>query len=325
MEGQCQGAGSLVDPQGREIKYLRLSLTDKCNFRCVYCSPSSFDGNSKLLGRAEISRLVGLFAKLGVKRVRLTGGEPTVRPDITAIVADIAATPGIEEVAITTNGFFFENLALPLRRAGLSAVNFSLDTLDANKLASISGDHAHLGPVLRGFDAAAGAGFRSLKLNTVVMKGVNDGELGALVRHAWSRGATPRFIELMPFTDGVPVPTREVIRLLGDQGLTLVPDPHRGWGPAHYLRGESGKRVGFISPMTENFCEGCNRIRLGPDGALRACLGGQDEVSLRDLLRAGADDERLTRQIWGALMGKGERHHMGDRGVVLLSMMKIGG
>ena len=318
--------GGLVDAQGRRIQYLRLSLTDRCNFRCSYCSVSDYEDGERVLSRAEIRRLLSVFAAQGVRRVRLTGGEPTLRREVVEIVADARSTPGIEEVALTTNGHRLRELAAPLRDAGLLALNVSLDTLRADRLLRISGRGARLGEVLDGFDAAAAAGFGSLKLNAVVMGGVNDDELGDLVRHAWARGATPRFIELMPFGDGQPVPTAEVKRRLAVQGVPLSPDPKRGWGPAHYMRGGGGL-VGFIGAITENFCESCNRARVAADGSFQACLGGRDRVSLRDLIRAGASDGALTAAVAAALGRKDPRHHMDAPGarLVTLPMMGIGG
>jgi GTP 3',8-cyclase len=321
----CQPAG-LFDAQGRHIRYLRLSLTDRCNFRCSYCSVSDYEDGDRILSRPEIARVAAAFARVGVRRIRLTGGEPTLRREVVEIAADLRATPGIDEVALTTNGHRLRELALPLRRAGLTALNVSLDTLDPAVLTRVSGRGASLAQVLDGIEAAAEAGFPSLKLNTVVMGGQNDGELGDLVRYAWAHGATPRFIELMPFGDGAPVPTSEVKRLLGAQGVPLLPDPKRGWGPAHYMRGPGGL-VGFIGAITENFCEGCNRARVAADGGFQACLGGRDRVNLRDLIRSGAGDEALHEAVRGALGRKEPRHHMDEQGarLVTLPMMGIGG
>jgi cyclic pyranopterin phosphate synthase len=317
---------SLVDAQGRFIQYLRLSLTDRCNFRCGYCSVSDYEDGDRILSRAEIRRVAEVFSRIGVRRIRLTGGEPTLRREVVEVAGDIRATPGIEEVALTTNGHRLRELSGPLRRAGLTALNVSLDTLDADTLHRVSGKGAFLASVLDGIDAAAAARFPSLKVNTVVMGGVNDGELGDLVRYAWARGATPRFIELMPFGEGVPVPTAEVKLRLGEQGIPLTPDPKRGWGPAHYMRGPGGL-VGFIGAITENFCEGCNRARVTADGGFQACLGGSERVSLRDLIRAGASDDELGDAVRGALGRKAPRHHMDEAGarLVTLPMMGIGG
>ncbi len=318
----------LVDGRGRAVTYLRLSLTARCNFRCTYCSPAP-DGADEGLRREEAARLVRLFAGLGVRRVRLTGGEPTLRPDLPEVAGDAAATPGIEEVALTTNGQRLEELAAPLRAAGVSRLNVSLDTLRPERLASLAGRAADLARILRGVEAAAAAGFASLKLNAVVLRGGNEDELGELCRFAWRHGAVPRFIELMPFGPGEPVPIAEVKRLLAAQGVRLEPDATRGWGPAVHMRGRSGAAsglVGFIGAMSESFCEGCNRVRVGADGALRSCLGGRDRVPLLPMLRAGAGDAELAEAVRRALRDKAERHAMGDaaRGP-LLPMRGTGG
>ncbi len=322
----------LKDAQGRIIAYLRLSLTDRCNFRCDYCSVSDYDEPGAVLTRPEIAHLIEIFARLGVRRVRLTGGEPTLRKEVVGIAADVSATPGIEEVAITTNGHRLAELARPLREAGVSCVNVSLDTLRPERLLAISGRGARLADVLHGIDAAAAAGFRHLKLNTVVMGGVNEDELGELVRYAWAHGASPRFIELMPFGKGVPVPTARVKWLLGEQGIALEPCDKRGWGPAHYMRGEDAtgeaRHVGFIGAMTENFCDRCNRARVAADGGFQACLGGSAQVPLGTLLREGAPEEAIERRIREVLARKAPRHHMEEAAaglVQLLPMMGIGG
>jgi cyclic pyranopterin phosphate synthase len=322
----------LVDGQGRVIAYLRLSLTDRCNFRCEYCSPADYEEGGQLLTRGEIRRLAAAFGTLGVRRIRLTGGEPTLRKDVVDIVRDLVATPGIEEVALTTNGHLLADLARPLREAGVSRLNVSLDTLDPERLRRLAGPSATLERITRGLAEAARAGFDSLKTNAVVVKGENQGELGDLARFAWRHGATARFIELMPFGPGEPVPVAEVMRLLEAQGVRLSPDETRGWGPARHMRGESdagGERlsglVGFIGAMTENFCDSCNRVRVGADGSLRACLGGRDRAPLLDLLRAGADDAMLAAAVREALLGKGERHALAGEPPVAGSMMGIGG
>jgi cyclic pyranopterin phosphate synthase len=323
---------TLADAQGRRIAYLRVSLTDRCNFRCGYCSVAEHEDPARLLGRTELARLGRLFGRLGVRRIRLTGGEPTLRREVVEIARDLRAAPGIEELAITTNAHRLAELARPLKAAGVECVNASLDTLRADRLAAVSGRGARLGEVLAGIDAAAAAGFEHLKLNTVVMGGVNEDELGDLVRFAWERGATPRFIELMPFGQGTPVPTARVQALLAAQGIALQPSDHRGWGPAHHLRGADAagreRQVGFIGAMTENFCDRCNRARLTAQGEFQACLGGEARVDLREALRAGAPDEDLAALVRGALGAKAPRHHMEEAAaglVRLRPMMGIGG
>jgi cyclic pyranopterin phosphate synthase len=321
----------LKDAQGRSIIYLRLSLTDRCNFRCSYCSPLSPEHREDPLTRIEVGRLVRVFAGLGIRRVRLTGGEPTLRRDLVEIVREVAGSPGIEEVALTTNGQALAGLAGPLREAGVGRVNISLDTLDPARLQALSGRAASLERITQGIAAAGGAGFASVKLNVVVMRGFNEGELGALARFGWRHGAVVRFIELMPFGQGTPVPLAEVRQLLTDQGIRLEPDGSRGWGPANHMRGfgegapPEGGLLGFIGAMTENFCEGCNRIRVAADGSLRACLGGREQVSLKGMLRGGMPDEEIGAAVVQALGAKGERHEMGAPGNNLLPMVGTGG
>ena len=322
----------LADAQGRRITYLRLSLTDRCNFRCSYCSPAGPEHPASHLPRPAIARVVRVLAALGVRRVRLTGGEPTLRRDLLDIVRDVRDAPGVEEVALTTNGHLLERLAAPLREAGVARLNVSLDTLDEARLRRIAGPGADAGRIVRGLEAAARAGFDALKVNVVVVRGENEDELGDLARFAWRVGATVRFIELMPFGAGDPVPTADVKRLLEAQGVRLAPDATRGWGPAYHMRGASvdGGRtvsglVGFIGAMTEAFCEGCNRLRISADGALRACLGGRDRVPLRPLLDAGAGDAELADRVLAALSGKAPRHALALGGTGLPPMVGTGG
>jgi len=317
----------LADAQGRRIRYLRLSLTEACNFACSYCSPGPHRGGAAL-PREAIARLVRVFAGLGVERVRLTGGEPTLRPDLVDVARDIAAVPGIQEVALTTNGQLLDRLAAPLRAAGVARLNVSLDTLRPERMTRLSGRAASLPRVLEGVAAAGRAGYASLKLNAVVVRGLNEDELGDLARFAWRQGAIMRFIELMPFGEGEPVPIAEVKSLLEAQGIRLTPDATRGWGPARHMRGAAADGVeglvGFIGAMTESFCEDCNRVRVGADGALRACLGGRDRVELLPLLLAG-DDAAVADRIRAALLAKGERHDMAGRRGELIPMIGTGG
>ncbi|BDG06684.1 GTP 3',8-cyclase MoaA [Anaeromyxobacter oryzae] len=322
----------LVDGQGRRIVYLRLSLTDRCNFRCSYCSPASAETHEDPLERTEVARLAAIFGALGIRRVRLTGGEPTLRKDLLDVVRDVSSAPGIDEIALTTNGHLLATLARPLREAGVTRLNVSLDTLHPDKLRRIAGRAATLDRIVAGIEAAYAAGFASVKLNVVVVKGENDDELGDLARFAWRFGATARFIELMPFGPGAPVPTAEVKRLLEAQGIRLEPDATRGWGPAYHMRGASsaGGRpvtglVGFIGAMTENFCESCNRVRVGADGSLRACLGGRERLGLKELLRGGASDADVAAAIRAALLGKGARHDLEHARGKLLPMIGTGG
>ncbi|MBZ4400925.1 GTP 3',8-cyclase MoaA [Myxococcus sp. AS-1-15] len=326
-------AAPLLDAQGRRMTYLRLSITDRCNFRCTYCSPASWGGKKDLLDAQELGRIAALFAALGIRRVRLTGGEPLIRPDILEVARRISGIPGIQHLAITTNASHLESLAAPLREAGVDQLNLSLDTLSPETFRRIS-KQGDFDAVLRGIDRAAQVGYGSLKLNVVVMRGVNDDEARALVEYAHARGITPRFIELMPFGQGKPVPTAELIERLRGEGLELSPEPEETGaaadsitsGPARYWRAPGG-RVGFISPLTQNFCGGCNRVRVASNGDLRSCLGGRAQAPLHQLIRGGATDVELARAIRAALGDKPEGHRFTEpgNGATLLSMMGIGG
>ncbi len=319
----------LIDRQGRSITYLRLSVTDRCNFRCVYCSPAHWGGTREMLTAPELERMVRIFARLGTRRVRLTGGEPLLRPDLVDISRRISAIPGIKRVALTTNASRLEEAALPLVEAGVSQINVSLDTLEEETFKKIS-PKGDLKAVIDGIDASASAGFASLKLNTVVMKGVNEQEIPDIVRFAHARGYTPRFIELMPFAGGEKVTNDEVLTMLAAAGLPATeeaPFPsEQDAGPARYYRVASGS-VGLVSPMSRNFCSGCNRVRISSKGALRACLGGRGEILLGERMRQGASDDALVAEIRGALALKDEGHQFGtpEADKELLTMMGIGG
>ncbi|WP_164019706.1 GTP 3',8-cyclase MoaA [Pyxidicoccus trucidator] len=326
-------APPLLDAQGRRMTYLRLSVTDRCNFRCAYCSPASWGGKKDLLTAQELERITSVFASMGIRRVRLTGGEPLIRPDILEIARRISALPGIQHLAITTNASHLATLAVPLREAGVSQLNLSLDTLSPETFRRIS-KQGDFDAVLRGIDAAAAAGYASLKLNVVVMRDVNDGEAAALVAYAHARGITPRFIELMPFGQGKPVPTAELVERLQAAGLPLEPEPEETGdaassatsGPARYWRTSAG-RVGFISPLTQNFCGGCNRVRVASNGDLRSCLGGRAQAPLHQLIRGGATDMELAVAVRRALGDKPDGHRFTEpgNGATLLPMMGIGG
>ncbi len=301
-----------LDEFGRDINYLRISVTDRCNLRCVYCMPKDGVQWQRLedqLTVDEIVRVVEAAARGGVQRVRLTGGEPLVHPHIVEIVRRIAAIPGIEDLSLTTNAMLLERLAAPLAQAGLRRINVSLDTLDAGKFKSMTrgGDIAR---VWKGLAAAERAGLAPLKLNTVIVRGLNDDELGPLARLTIENEWHLRFIELMPIgnvqdwgagfpaVDGRYMPVQDMHAALAGFGLEAAPGP-AGNGPARTYRipGALGT-VGFISPLGEHFCQGCNRLRLTSDGKLRPCLALPVEVSLREALRAGQPlDELIGRAV----------------------------
>lgn len=298
----------LVDPFGRKISYLRISVTDRCNFRCVYCMPQAgirWQPHDEILRYEEIDQIVRLAAQLGVREVRLTGGEPLVRAGLPALVEMLAGIPGIEDISLTTNGLLLEKFAGDLSRAGLRRLNISLDTLDAQRFSRITrgGDFDR---VWRGIEAAEAAGISLIKLNMVVMRDVNDDEVEAMARLTLDRPWVVRFIELMPIQnqvywgEGFPLPGKafvsvgEVLRRLAPLGLEPV-DSSSGNGPAveYRLPGGVGK-IGVISPLSEEmFCNRCNRLRLTADGNLRPCLMSDLEIPLRDALRRGEDIQPL--------------------------------
>lgn len=338
------GGGDLIDPQGRRIDYVRLSVTDRCNYRCTYCMPEGgidHIDRADILSFEEIVAIVRCFASLGVRRLRITGGEPTVRRDLVELVRRLRTVPGIQELSLSTNGHLLAELAAPLRTAGVVRLNVSLDTLDADKFARITrrGDVAR---VCAGIEAARAAGFAAIKINTVAVKGFNDGEVGALCDFAWSRGLVPRFIEQMPMAGGEMFIPGELLsaqeirdlvaaawpqaRLVADDGGGV-----RGAGPARYWRldmpaGGPARRFGIISAMTEHFCDACNRVRLSASGALHACLGFDDAVNLRDILRSDGE-AAVVAAIHHAVSAKRPGHTFGLLGIggPRKSMISIGG
>jgi cyclic pyranopterin phosphate synthase len=313
-----------LDTFARRIRYLRISVTDRCNYRCSYCMPEGevveSSPRSAVLSFEELERVARVFAQLGVRKLRLTGGEPTVRKGIVELVARLAAVPGIEQVVMTTNGHLLDELAAPLARAGLAGVNVSLDTLDAARFAEVTG-RGDLARVLAGIDAARAANL-VVKTNAVALYGVNDDELAALCAAAWSRGATPRFIEHMPMSQGAfydvarGISARAIRDAIANEFGELaersdvVSEKTRDAGPARYWRlaRDPSREVGIISAMTEHFCDDCNRLRLTATGELHACLGHDDALSLRDLVRAGGSDDDLVRAIAAAVSGKRAGH-----------------
>ena len=332
-------ADPLLDQFARRIRYLRVSVTDRCNYRCTYCMPESligemsFEPRSAVLTFEELERVISVFARLGVRKVRLTGGEPTVRRGIVDLVARISRVPGIEQVVMTTNGHLLDELAAPLRAAGVSAVNVSLDTLDAERFAKVTG-RGDLARVLAGIDAAHAAGM-VVKTNAVALYGVNDDEIVALCEAAWSRGATPRFIEHMPMSHGAlyeqargiaAVTIRRTIEAALGSLVSAERSERKDAGPARYwtLSHDASREVGIVSAMTEHFCDDCNRLRLTSTGALHACLGHDDALSLRDLVRAGGSDDDLVRAIDASVMGKRVGHTFRDAPPTT-HMMGIGG
>ncbi|MEU7979976.1 GTP 3',8-cyclase MoaA [Micromonospora sp. NPDC049081] len=315
-------AGVLVDRYGRIARDLRVSLTDKCNLRCTYCMPAEglpWLAGSQLLTDAEIVRLVGVAVqRLGVTEVRFTGGEPLIRPGLVGIVAAVAALTPRPRISLTTNGLGLDRLAPALRDAGLDRVNVSLDTLDAARFAALT-RRDRLADVLAGLAGAAAAGLAPVKINAVLMRGVNDDEAPALLRFALDHGYELRFIEQMPLDaqhgwDRATMVTADEILASLAADFALTPDPaHRGAAPAEtWLVGGGPARVGVIGTVTRPFCGDCDRTRLTADGQLRNCLFATEESDLRGALRAGADDVDIARRWQAATVVKRAGHGIDD-------------
>jgi cyclic pyranopterin phosphate synthase len=323
------------DRFGRNISYLRISLTDRCNLRCVYCMPEdmTFRPRAELLQDDEIYRLVDLFAGLGFRKIRLTGGEPTVRANVVEIVRRIADTPGIQTVGMTTNGLLLDRLAGPLADAGLSRVNISIDTLDPAKFKTLTrwGD---VGDVLRGIEAAEAAGLR-IKLNAVIVRGYNDRQdVVDLARLTLDRPWQVRFIEMMPFGEVADFQQAGIVSeqelqetISGQLGPLELLDDGRLDGEARLYRVAGGLgAIGFISSVTHPFCAACTRARLTADGRLRLCLLREKEVDLLSPLRDGASDEELRQIIERGIWWKPWGHGLAEEVIPLNRVMsEIGG
>ena len=307
----------LVDPFGRTVSYLRVSVTDRCDFRCVYCMSEdmNFLPKQDLLTLEELDRLCSAFVSRGVRKLRITGGEPLVRRDIMKLFRSLSrhlVAGSLEELTLTTNGSQLARFAPELADCGVKRVNVSIDTLDPDKFRKVTrwGD---LGKVLAGIDAAQAAGL-AVKLNAVALKGVNDDEVESMIEWAHGRGMDLTFIEVMPLGDIEPSrfdqywPLSQLRARLMDR-FTLEDIDYRTGGPARYVRiRETGGRVGFITPLTHNFCESCNRVRVTCTGTLYMCLGQEDAADLRAPLRAAADDGPLLAAVEAAIARKPKGH-----------------
>lgn len=313
MTAAAAPARVMIDGFGRRIDYVRLSVTDRCNFRCLYCMPerAQFRPRAELLTIEEMGALGEVLVGRGVRRIRLTGGEPLVRSGIVDLVRRLARLEGLDEVTLTTNGTFLPKKARELRAAGIGRINVSLDSLRPERFAQISrgGD---LGEVIAGIDAARAAGI-AVKINMVALKGRNDDEFASMLAWCGTRGLDLALIEAMPMGAVEEDRSEHHLRLDRvrrelERDFTLVPTLFRTGGPARYYDvPETGTRVAVITPLSDNFCAGCNRIRISATGTVYGCLGHDQKVELRDLLRAGgpaAVDEALD----CLLAGKPERH-----------------
>jgi GTP 3',8-cyclase len=324
-----------VDAHGRKIDYLRISITDRCNERCLYCMPEGYKGwetTRDHLTADEIVRVVRVAAEIGFRKFRLTGGEPLVRQDILEIVRGMKNISGVEDVGLSTNGTKLAPLAGALREAGVRCVNVSLDALDPQIYRKITGGDLNL--VLAGIRAAATAGFERIKLNCVLMRGVNENEIWPLVLFAAEHGFPLRFIELMPLTrsdvltDENFFPIGDAMRLLSARDeLIPQPDTRIGHGPAAYYQlKNTGALVGFIGALTNlHFCDQCNKMRLTADGKIRPCLGDHGELDLRTVLRNGREDDALRGVFLEALRVKPLEHQFRNQYQPQRPMTAIGG
>ncbi|MBM2830586.1 MAG: molybdenum cofactor biosynthesis protein [Gammaproteobacteria bacterium] len=328
--------GSLIDRFGRHVTYLRISVTDRCDFRCVYCMAEdmTFVPRAQLLTLEELAVVAQAFTELGVTKIRITGGEPLIRRNVIKLFRDIGQLPDIKELVVTTNGSQLVRLARDLKDAGVKRINISLDSLDPDKFRRITrvGD---LGKVLAGIHSVLDAGFDRIKINAVILKNRNHDEVTDLVRFASDKGMDISFIEEMPL--GVigdhdraeAYYSSDQIRADLEQTYTLIPTAESTGGPARYYRiMETDTRVGFISPHSHNFCESCNRVRVTCEGRLLLCLGQEHSVDLRHVVRGWPGDmERLKQTIRDSMSikPKGHEFDLGAKPVILRHMSVTGG
>jgi cyclic pyranopterin phosphate synthase len=323
----------LVDSFGRRIEYLRVSVTDRCNLRCFYCLPEDFRDFTEpehWLGFEEIERVVAAFARLGVSKIRLTGGEPLTRHGLPDLAGRLARLPGIADLSLSTNAVLLAHQAGALRAAGVRRLNVSLDTLRPERFAAITRG-GRLDKVLAGIMAAGRAGFAPIKINMLALKGINDDEFEDMVEFCLEHDFTLRFIETMPVGATGRAAARHYLDLQEvkqrlARRFDLIPGVMPGGGPARYMQVAGTRlRIGFITPISQHFCATCNRVRLSADGALYLCLGQEYRYDLRPLLRSGADDARLEAAIVEALALKPERHEFHENPRQVIRFMSMTG
>lgn len=324
----------LYDRYARRIDYLRLSVTDRCDLRCTYCLPEDtkdFAAPAHWLTFDEIERVVHAFVSLGVGRVRLTGGEPLLRRGLPALAARLKALPGLSDLSLSTNATQLHKHAPALRSAGVDRLNVSLDSLKPERFTAIT-QGGDLNRVLHGLTAARAAGFAPIKINTVVMRGVNDDEVEDLVDFCVANNFILRLIETMPVGDTGRAATAQYVDLHDirrrlERRYALVPAVVPGGGPARYVRVEgTAITIGFITPMSQHFCATCNRVRVSAEGTLYPCLGQEEKTELRPLLRGGVDDAGLRAVILDAIARKPERHDFKESPAKIVRFMaKTGG
>ncbi|OGP81378.1 MAG: cyclic pyranopterin phosphate synthase MoaA [Deltaproteobacteria bacterium RBG_16_54_11] len=311
----------LLDNYDRKINYLRLSITDRCNLRCRYCMPEEgveLVGHKDLLTYEEIVRTIEVFARNGITKIRLTGGEPLVRRGVVDLIKRIARIEGVKDLSLTTNGVLLKDYARDLAEAGLRRINISLDTLQAERFAYIT-RRDRFKEVWEGIEETMRQGFSPVKINVVVMKGFNDDELRAFARLSLAYPLHIRFIEFMPVGgvshwDGQEIiPFSRIMEEIKGIGELVPMGPYENGGPAkrYYIKGGKGE-IGFISPITSHFCAQCNRLRLTPDGKIRTCLFSDEEIDLKGALRKAGGEAILEEILYQALQAKPEGHRIGD-------------
>ncbi len=322
----------LVDPFQRRIEYVRVSVTDRCDLRCFYCMPEGFHGFEEpedWLTHDEIERVVRAFTTMGVRRIRLTGGEPLVRKNLTGLAARLAALPELDDLSLSTNATRLAKHAAELQRAGVSRINVSLDSLRPEVFKEIT--KGKLEKVIAGLMAAKEAGLSPVKINMVVMKDINDDEVESMAEFCLEHGFTLRFIETMPVGDTGRNATDHYVDLADirkrlAKRFNLLPGAMPGGGPARYVRvAGTDMNIGFITPISQHFCDTCNRVRLSVDGTLFLCLGQEDRFELRPLLREGISDAGLEEAIRTAISLKPERHEFRDKPDQVIRFMSMTG
>ena len=314
-------SNTLIDKFGRHVDYIRLSVTDRCDFRCVYCMTEemTFLPRSQILSLEEIYQIAQAFTELGVKKIRLTGGEPLVRSGVMSLVNKLGAWPGLEELVLTTNGAQLEKYSLALKEAGMNRINISIDSLDPERFKRIS-RVGKLERVLSGIEAARKVGFDRIRLNTVIMRGYNEDEVIPLTRYALDRDIDIAFIEEMPLGEASDHSREETtcsndwVRKQVEQEFQVVNSETKTAGPSRYVQVVGKKsRIGFISPVSHNFCEDCNRVRVTVEGRLLLCLGNEHAVDLREILRDNSlTQDDLKEAIIKSMDLKPERHYFYD-------------
>ena len=321
----------LIDGLGRHISYLRLSVTDRCDLRCTYCMPEGFQSDDEpreWLSFDELERLAGLFARQGVERIRLTGGEPLLRRNLPELAARLAAVPGIRDLSLSTNGTRLAACAEDLRRAGVTRLNVSLDSLDRSRVQAITRRDV-LPQILDGLEAARGLGFRQIKINMVALPDTAHEEIEAMTGYCIARGFILRLIETMPVGQSGRnagfIDLRPVMQRMREQ-FGLIDGVVPGGGPARYLvSSDHTFQIGFITAISQHFCDTCNRIRLAANGTLHLCLGRDEAVDFRQLMRSGRSDAEILAALQAGLAHKPARHDFGNTQHRVIRMMSATG